>query len=173
MKGDLLHVIIERGLYQRIRDCIVQLNDDTCLSHLAEYDFKINKRARQRLGLCDFTNQYVEISQLHWDHGDPDDVDDTILHEVAHVLAGHVYEVYDHGPKWKDIMVLLGCEPKALKELSVKELVAAKRSAKYTYKCLDCGYRFYAFRIWKHDKIHTTCQYKKNIGKIILEKQHY
>ena len=61
---------------------------------------------------------------------------DTILHEVAHILAGIRA---GHGPAWKAVALKLGANPKSC--VSADAVVPPKR---YTGVCDKCGYTFYS-----------------------------
>ncbi len=71
------------------------------------WTFAWNRRKRA-LGLCRYTQRRIELS-IHFvrENGEPS-IRDTILHEIAHALAG---EKAGHGPKWKALCRTLGCKP--------------------------------------------------------------
>lgn len=65
--------------------------------------------AKTRCGVCDFTNKIIKLSKhyvkdptISWRN-----VQNTILHEIAHVIAG--YEA-GHGNTWKRIAASIGCD---------------------------------------------------------------
>ncbi len=64
--------------------------------------------ARQKLGECRAKEKLIVLSRTHATQGAPDDVADTILHEIAHALAG---PEAGHGPAWKAIARRLGATP--------------------------------------------------------------
>ena len=63
-------------------------------------------RAKRRAGVCDFRHQRIGLSapltQLH----DEATVRDTILHEIAHALAGPRHR---HDARWRRIALEIGC----------------------------------------------------------------
>lgn len=79
-------------------------------------------------------------------------MNDTIPHEVAHLV---VYELYgveyrrtrtgrvqriSHGPRWKGVMRDFGCEPKRTHDMDVSNARQGKRTkTKYLYRCSHCG----------------------------------
>ncbi len=65
---------------------------------------------RARLGSCHSFQMMIQISLRHAVSDSLDDVTDTILHEIAHALAGPAAR---HGPEWKAIAARLGATPKA------------------------------------------------------------
>lgn len=64
--------------------------------------------ARTKLGECRAQETAIVLSRAHAVEGAPDDVMDTILHEVAHALAGPKAA---HGPAWQAIARRLGARP--------------------------------------------------------------
>ena len=82
--------------------------------------------ARTRLGECREREQLIRVSLRHAVAGDPEAVRDTILHEIAHALAG---AKAGHGPAWKVIAKRIGATPRARAEEG-EESRAARREAK-------------------------------------------
>lgn len=74
--------------------------------------------------------QELVLSQYWVDVLDEAEVRDTILHEIAHVLAGIRA---GHGPAWKDVARSLGARPEAC--------ASPKARIAYRYKlvCPKCG----------------------------------
>jgi len=61
--------------------------------------------AKRRAGLCDYTRKRISVSQYLAARHDDDANHQTLLHEVAHALAG---PQAGHGPAWKTIARELG-----------------------------------------------------------------
>ncbi|SIT87413.1 SprT-like domain-containing protein [Microbacterium sp. RU33B] len=61
--------------------------------------------AKRRAGLCDFTAKRISVSRYLAARYDDDDNHQTLLHEVAHALAGPDAA---HGPRWKSIAREIG-----------------------------------------------------------------
>ena len=78
---------------------------------LSEWDFQYIP-ARQRLGLCKEKEKVIQLGRHHAANDDPSQVTDSILHEIAHALAG---AKAGHGPAWRDVAKRLGATPKALR----------------------------------------------------------
>ena len=78
---------------------------------LSEWAFQYSP-ARQRLGLCKEKDKVIQLGRRHALNDDPSQVTDTILHEIAHALAG---AKAGHGPAWREVAKRLGATPKALK----------------------------------------------------------
>lgn len=66
--------------------------------------------ARGNLGECRPREQLILLSRTHSVSGSREQVTDTILHEIAHALAG---PEAGHGPAWKAIARRIGATPKS------------------------------------------------------------
>lgn len=60
------------------------------------------------MGLCNYAARRIELSALFVAMNDEKLVCDTILHEIAHALAGHRA---GHGPRWVAVCHRLGVAP--------------------------------------------------------------
>ena len=67
-------------------------------------------------------------------------VNQTVPHEVAHVVAYSVYSnaIRGHGVEWSRIMRLFGCEPNRCHELNVSTINQLRNRKNYTIQC-TCG----------------------------------
>lgn len=61
--------------------------------------------AKRRAGLCDYTHKRISVSRYLAARYDDDTNHQTLLHEVAHALAG---PRAGHGPRWKAVARELG-----------------------------------------------------------------
>jgi SprT protein len=68
-------------------------------------------RGKRTLGLCDYTRKRIELSMYFVANNDEPAVRDTVLHEIAHALAG---ERAGHGPAWRAVCKRIGAVPKRL-----------------------------------------------------------
>ena len=66
--------------------------------------------ARKRLGACHFRHHVIQISRTHALEGSEEQIRDTVLHEIAHAIAGHGA---GHGPLWKATARRIGATPRA------------------------------------------------------------
>ena len=81
---------------------------------------------RQHLGKCIYRNETLSLSRHHAINGESGQVNDTILHEIAHALA---CPRAGHGPIWKDIARQIGATPSARADdetVSGQQHIAAK-----------------------------------------------
>ena len=90
---------------------------------LVDWTFRFSA-AQSRLGECREQEKLIRLSLSHAMKAEPREVKDTILHEVAHALAG---ARAGHGPAWKAIATRIGATPKSRAEES--ETVRADRLA--------------------------------------------
>ncbi|MDE0095004.1 MAG: hypothetical protein OXS40_01295, partial [Gammaproteobacteria bacterium] len=67
--------------------------------------------ARGKLGECRPFARRIGLSRHHAVTGAPEQVTDTILHEIAHALAG---PLVGHGPTWKAIAQRIGATPRSV-----------------------------------------------------------
>lgn len=77
--------------------------------------------AKRRAGLCNFTDQRISVSKYLAARFSDDDVHQTLLHEVAHALAG---PAAGHGPEWKRIARELGYVGRATHDLETANELA-------------------------------------------------
>lgn len=67
-------------------------------------------RTKRRLGVCKYATKRIEIAEYYARNSPAESVLDTLLHEIAHALAG---PAAGHGPAWKAVAVRLGATPRA------------------------------------------------------------
>lgn len=66
--------------------------------------------AASRMGVCRYRDKRIAVSRLYAAEASHEDVRDTLLHEIAHVLAGARAK---HGVLWKAHASRIGATPKA------------------------------------------------------------
>ena len=76
---------------------------------ISDWSFGFNS-ATKKLGVCRYRQKEILLSRKHAVDGMPNQVADTILHEIAHALAG---SGAGHGPAWKAVARRLGATPKS------------------------------------------------------------
>jgi predicted SprT family Zn-dependent metalloprotease len=65
---------------------------------------------RRRLGVCKYRTRRIEIAEYYARNSPPENVLDTLRHEIAHAIAGPAAK---HGPAWKAVAIRLGATPRA------------------------------------------------------------
>ncbi|MCY4358134.1 MAG: SprT-like domain-containing protein [Gammaproteobacteria bacterium] len=98
---------------------------------LGNWSFKFNNA--KNLGSCRHTGMQIQLSRKHALNGTEEQITDTILHEVAHAIAG---PFAGHGPVWKDIARQLGAIPKA-NEQETDQLRKTREKVKSLHKVGD------------------------------------
>jgi len=66
---------------------------------LRDWSFGLAKTKR-RQGVCKFRDRRIEIAEFYARRNPPEKVLDTLLHEIAHAIAGPKAR---HGPAWKSV----------------------------------------------------------------------
>jgi predicted SprT family Zn-dependent metalloprotease len=91
----------------------VNLADTSALVHavlaehgLHDWNFVFNRRKRA-FGMCDYTRRTIFLSSVLTELNGEAEVRDTLLHEVAHALAGHRA---GHGPAWQKVAREIGAK---------------------------------------------------------------
>ncbi len=75
---------------------------------LHDWTFAFNRRKRA-FGLCDFQKRTIYLSAVLAELNGEAEVRDTLLHEIAHALAGHGA---GHGPAWREVADSVGAKPR-------------------------------------------------------------
>jgi predicted SprT family Zn-dependent metalloprotease len=107
--------------------------------HLPEEDwhFAWNRRKRS-LGLCRYHQKRIELSLHFVLANDEAQVRETVLHEIAHALAG---EKAGHGPAWKTMCLRVGCKPERC-----DKGVAVMPTGRWQAQCPTCGKQYHRHR---------------------------
>jgi len=111
---------------------------------LADWSFAFNRRKRA-LGLCLYDARRIELSRYFVIAHDQPAVRDTILHEIAHALAGRTA---GHGPRWKAICCRIGATPERCAP------AALMPDGDWRATCPHCG-RHYS----RHHRPRRHCNY--------------
>ncbi len=89
-------------------DTLIILVDELFTKHdLVGWRFGLN-RAKRQLGVCRYRSKRIEMSAYYVKHNSDESIRDTLLHEIAHALAGHAA---GHGPVWQAIATRIGARP--------------------------------------------------------------
>ena len=74
---------------------------------LSRWSFGFNRR-KKTLGLCNYNTKRIELSSHFVRDNDELAIRDTLLHEIAHAIAG---PNAGHGIAWKKICLQIGASP--------------------------------------------------------------
>ncbi len=100
------------------------------------WSFAFNRR-RRALGICHFDDRRIELSSFFVVANSQAAVRDTLLHEIAHALAG---PAAGHGPQWKNICIKIGAKPQRL------DTQAAMPRGAWRATCQGCGHQHHRHR---------------------------
>lgn len=117
---------------------------------LKNWTFRFD-HARRRFGCCNFSKKEISLSKVLTELNSPKAVRETLIHEVAHALAGPRAA---HGAKWKEIVRSLGGDP--VRCYSHKEIKLPP--AKYTARCRSCEKEFPALRRKQRVACRSCCK---------------
>jgi predicted SprT family Zn-dependent metalloprotease len=93
------------------------------------FDFNRHKRT---LGVCRYEARAIELSVYLVYHNGPDEVRDTILHEIAHALVG---PGHGHDAVWKAKAVEIGARPRSCGDAEMPR-------GRWQAQCPRCGQDF-------------------------------
>lgn len=125
--------------------------------------------AVRRFGVCKHGSKVIGLSAKLVKLNDEERVKDTILHEIAHAIAGYRA---GHGIEWKKVCVRIGAKPERCytnEDTNTPEL-------KYQAVCNACGKKHQKSRLrLKHVRRSCACQSGKDWNdRVLLEfKQTY
>lgn len=115
--------------------------------------------ARRRLGCCKYSRRTISLSKPLARQLDEAEVLDTILHEIAHAVAGHEA---GHGPEWRAAARLLGANPQRCASVEVDH-----SDAPWKGECPN-GHTTYAYRAPKRVKSCGKCSPRRFNKDVLL-----
>lgn len=115
---------------------------------LNRWKFRWHNKKRS-LGTCSYTKKIIYLAKWYTELNEQSEVQDTILHEIAHALC---YEKYGskgigHGKLWKNICREIGAIPRSC---TTSKLNRPKNHYKYSEHC--CGVTYGRHRLQKNAK---------------------
>lgn len=117
--------------------------------NLAEWHFKLDN-SKRRFGLCHYGRKFISVSAILSSLNSEAEVRDTILHEIAHALAGHEA---GHGARWKYIARAIGCNAKRC----YSHMTVATPERKITIECPECESKGKRHRRLSSDRYCVKC----------------
>jgi predicted SprT family Zn-dependent metalloprotease len=127
---------LSRQVSQQRSEGVRQIALDLMHRHgLHDWSFGFNRRLRS-LGLCVFHRKVIELSVHLIERNGPEEVLDTILHEIAHALVG---PGRGHDAVWKRKCLEVGAVPKSCSQAEMPE-------GRWRAKCKTCGTLFHRHR---------------------------
>lgn len=128
---------------------------------MAEHDLRDWKfefdNAKRRFGLCSYRKKTISLSKALTELNDEFQIRDTILHEIAHALAG---ARCGHGYKWRLKAKEIGCTGTRCYSNAV-----IQPKGKYIYKCSECGEETHYHQRARRNFACRTCCNRYNGGR--------
>jgi len=92
---------------------LLHMDEHGLFDNLWHFDFEACKRS---LGRCHYNLKKITLSKWYVELNEEDDVEDTILHEIAHALSFLRYgrDGKGHGRLWKNVCKEIGARPERL-----------------------------------------------------------
>lgn len=118
------------------------------------YTFKWNNR-RQAYGVCSYIKKEIQLSKILTVVCTHDQVENTILHEIAHAIAG---SDAGHGYRWQKIARQIGCDGSRCNN-HIHHNNAADKTYRLIAECPNCGTKSYMNR---KSKLRRSCKYCSN-----------
>lgn len=169
---ELGSVLKQWKLAKPVERCIHSLAKTTpkslIKSYVFSYEFKPNNRFTTCAGLTRYSQRLLELNHRLLKPGREKERNETLLHELAHVLAYRLYRHHGHGEPWQDIMRRLGIsDPYRYHEYS---FLRSSYKKHYIYECKDCGFQSHrSKKIHKEGKLHlwyhAPCLKRRNKGR--------
>jgi predicted SprT family Zn-dependent metalloprotease len=118
--------------------------------------------AVKRFGVCMFRPKVIGLSRKLVLLNDKEKVKDTILHEIAHAIAG--FES-GHGEIWRHVCIQIGAKPERCYDTTKTNNVELK----YYAKCGACGKDYQKARMFKTERKRCCkCQVGKDWNDRVL-----
>ena len=114
---------------ERLSNCVLAAESLIKKHGLDGWSFQFDSALR-RAGACDYSTKVISLSRLFCLKASEDQVRDTILHEIAHALAG---PNHNHDAEWKSIARSIGCTADRCHTIDFAP-------AKYIVSCARCGW---------------------------------
>ena len=123
---------------------LLHMEEHGLFDKLWHFDFEDCKRS---LGRCHYNRKKITLSEWYVELNEEKDVEDTILHEIAHALSFTRYgrEGKGHGRLWKKVCVEIGAMPQRLHQGVIEY---PSNHHKYVDDCV-CGTTYKRHRISK------------------------
>ncbi len=123
-------------------------------------------RGKRTLGTCIWARQTIRLSAFYVSLNDEDHVRDTILHEIAHALAG---ETHGHDEVWKATCRRIGADPtRVAHEVNTP-------AAPYELYCPCCdsvvGKRYRRVRWSTLERMGCRTCGQKSMGKLVFRRR--
>lgn len=125
--------------------------------------------AKRRYGVCKYRSKTIGLSKNLVSLNTAEKTKDTILHEIAHAIAGYKA---GHGWEWKQVCIRIGAKPERCysDDTNTPKL-------KYYAKCGACGKEHQRAKAFRKTVKRVSCNCQRGIDwdkRVLLEyKQRY
>ena len=119
---------------------LLHMEEHGLLDKLWHFEFEDCKTT---LGRCHYKEEKITLSKWYAELNKESEVEDTILHEIAHALAWTHNKFTGHGKIWKDWATKIGATPKAC---SKSNLINPEKHYKYEQTCCGVTYKRHRLR---------------------------
>jgi len=106
--------------------------------------------AKRRFGYCRYRDKTISLSSILITINSEQRVRETILHEIAHAIAGYAA---GHGPEWKRVSTSIGGPPNRCSSAEITNIPEGK----YTLVCDTCGFSTFRHRQTNRKKSCSKC----------------
>lgn len=126
-------------------------------SYTKDWNFTFDDAVR-RFGLCSYWRRTISLSRRLVERNDEAEVRNTILHEIAHALAGSKAK---HGPEWKRKAAEIGARPERCYDMAEVNTP----DAPYQAICNQCSSAYKRFRVARRTLACSKCCREFNGGR--------
>lgn len=161
---------VRRALKRHADDVYAQ----KALDYLHSYRLVINRRFKTCAGLTRYSARIIDLHPELLEVGREKERNETMLHEIAHVLSYFLFREHGHGEIWRQMMESMG-HP-YVERCHHYEFLEG-RDRRYIYECKDCGARIHRTRRFHkpgllHKWYHPACKSKDNGGRYHFIDRH-
>lgn len=155
---------VKRGLRKMLKD---DGRIERAENYLHSYRMVVNRRFKTCAGLTRYHSRLIDLNPALLEPGREEERNETILHEIAHVLAYAAFRHHGHSEEWRDLLAYIGAKTT---DRCHQYRFLRGRERRYAYECKDCDYRLLRTRpIHKPGKLHhwyhPACKEKPNKGR--------
>lgn len=119
------------------------------------WTFQFNRR-KTAFGACNYVKRTIELSAFLTETGTPEQVRNTVLHEIAHAMAGKAEE---HGPRWKAIHRSIGGNGRSKSVGSAEQFTAMRY--KWRATCSRCDRKWHRHKLTQKMQWTAKCPYDR------------
>ena len=96
------------------------------------------ENCKSTLGRCHYLKEKITMSKWYAELNKEKEIEDTILHEIAHALAWINDRCRGHGRTWKEWARKVGATPRACSKANLNQ---PKNHYKYVQECCEVTYK--------------------------------